>query len=151
VSLVATGALVAPGALLANVSERRAPDPMIVGGAAAAAEDVAGNPLGMAEWRYAQRVFPENTIPYDAVAEANALSAQMSQEALARTDGAAAARWKLTGPSNIGGRIRELAVDPTHPGHVYIAAAAGGIWKTTNSGQTFAPAWPDSFVQAMGR
>ena len=146
VSLVVTGALVAGGVVA--VQRRGTPTP--TAGPAATAPERAANPLGAAEWMYAQRTFPEGAIPYDAVAAANARSAQMSQEALARTDGAAAARWKLTGPTNIGGRIRELAVDPTNQGHVYIAAAAGGIWKTTDAGQTFASVWPSDVVQAMG-
>ena len=145
-SIVATGALVTTGGLLANLDGAPAPAAL----AGPIAEAVAPNPLGMTDWMYAQRVFPEDRIPYEAIAEANARSAQMSQEALARTGGAAAATWTPTGPSNIGGRIRELAVDPTHQGHVYIAAAAGGIWKTTNSGQTFQSVWPNDTVQAMG-
>ncbi|MCX6157809.1 MAG: T9SS type A sorting domain-containing protein [Ignavibacteriae bacterium] len=32
------------------------------------------------------------------------------------------------------GRIRGLAIHPTNPDIVYIGAAAGGIWKTTNGG-----------------
>ena len=145
VSVASTVVLVTAGGILANGSPPEAP-----AGAAIQTHEVAANPVGMTDWMYAQRVYPENGIPYDAIAEANAVSAQMSQDALLRTDGAAAARWKLTGPSNIGGRIRELAVDPTNEGHVYIATAAGGVWKTTDSGQTFAPVWPNDTVQAMG-
>ena len=35
------------------------------------------------------------------------------------------------------GRIRGLAIHPTNPDIVYIGAAAGGIWKTTNGGNTW--------------
>ena len=146
VSLVATGALVAAGGLFVHASGPPGP----VATAGAAAQDATPNPLGMAEWMYQQRVYPENAVPYDAVAEAIALSGQMSEEAIARTGGAEAARWKLTGPSNIGGRITELAADPTTEGVVYAAAGTGGIWKSTNSGQTFASTWPSSYVQSMG-
>ena len=144
VSLAATGALVAGGAVL--VTSYGSPGPAVP----VAARDAAPNPLGMAEWMYEQRVYPENAVPHAAVAEAIALSARMDQEALARTDGAAAQRWRLTGPSNIGGRITELAPDPTTAGVVYAAAATGGIWKSTNSGQTFGSVWPNSSVQSMG-
>jgi len=144
VSLAATGALVAGGAVLVTSHGSLGPAVPV------ASRDAAPNPLGMAEWMYEQRVYPENALPYDAVADAIALSAQMGQDALARTDGAAAQRWKLTGPSNIGGRIIELAPDPTTVGVVFAAAATGGIWKSTNSGATFESVWPNSSVQSMG-
>ena len=35
------------------------------------------------------------------------------------------------------GRIRGLAIHPTNPDIVYIGAAAGGIWKTTNGGNNW--------------
>lgn len=145
VSLVATGALLAGAGVMSATVGGASP-----ASAPTAAERPAPNPLGAAEWMYQQRANPDGTIPYEAVAEAIALSAQMDQEALARTDGRAEKRWELTGPSNIGGRIRELAVDPTKEGVVYIAAATGGVWKSTNSGQTFKPVWDNSMVQSMG-
>lgn len=38
---------------------------------------------------------------------------------------------------NVSGRVRGLDVHPTDPNIVYIGAAAGGIWKTTNGGNTW--------------
>lgn len=146
VSLVATGALVASGGLFLTADGVTDPAQPT---AAAAPERVAPNPVGMAEWMYDQRTYPEKAVPYDAVAEAIALSAQMDEEAIA-LDSTEAARWKLTGPGNIGGRIRELAPDPTNRGHIYAAAATGGIWKSTDSGATFDSVWPNSYVQSMG-
>jgi len=59
-------------------------------------------------------------------------------------------RWELEGPTNIGGRLADLAVDPRRPDTVYVAAATGGVWKTTNAGATMQQAWPDNGAQAMG-
>lgn len=42
--------------------------------------------------------------------------------------------WKNIGPFDIGGRVRSIAVHPNNPNIVYIGAAAGGIWKSTNGG-----------------
>ena len=148
VSLVSAGAVVAAGGLF--VAADGDAGPAGAPSAAAPAEDAAPNPLGMAEWMYEQRIYPEDSVPYDAVAEAIALSAQMGEDEIAATDGAAAARWELTGPTNIGGRIVEISADPTEQGVVYAAAATGGIWKSTDSGQTFNSVWPDSSVQSMG-
>ncbi len=37
------------------------------------------------------------------------------------------------------GRIADIAVDPKNRSTWYIATASGGLWKTTNRGQTFQP------------
>ena len=37
------------------------------------------------------------------------------------------------GPATVGGRIVDLAVDPRTPTTWYVAAAAGGVWKTTDA------------------
>jgi photosystem II stability/assembly factor-like uncharacterized protein len=58
--------------------------------------------------------------------------------------------WTDVGPTNIGGRITDLVVDPSGPNTIYVAAAGGGIWKSTDEGSTFTTAWPDSNAQAIG-
>ena len=48
----------------------------------------------------------------------------------------AAFKWREVGPALTSGRIADLAVDPTDFNTWYIAAASGGVWKTTNHGVT---------------
>jgi photosystem II stability/assembly factor-like uncharacterized protein len=72
-----------------------------------------------------------------------------------RGTGATAARqrgddWELEGPTNIGGRLADLAIHPTQPDTVYVAAATGGVWKTTDGGATMQKAWDDDNAQSMG-
>ncbi|PZG16907.1 glycosyl hydrolase [Nonomuraea aridisoli] len=59
-------------------------------------------------------------------------------------------KWNFFGPSNIGGRVVDIAVDPQVPDQVFIAAASGGIWKSRDAGATFEAAWPDDGTQSMG-
>ncbi len=47
--------------------------------------------------------------------------------------------WQSLGPGNVGGRTRSLVIDPVNPDVMYAAAVAGGIWKTTNGGTSWAP------------
>jgi photosystem II stability/assembly factor-like uncharacterized protein len=61
-----------------------------------------------------------------------------------------AAAWTLEGPTNIGGRLVDLAVEPANPDTVYVAAATGGVWKSTDAGTTLQRAWPDDASQSMG-
>src|SRR6478609_5403471 len=43
------------------------------------------------------------------------------------------------GPSYTTGRVQDIEVDPNHPNVYYVAAAAGGLWKSENRGNTFTP------------
>jgi hypothetical protein len=58
-------------------------------------------------------------------------------------------RWEYAGPTNVGGdeqgsgsvsgRVNCIACDPNNKGTWYLGAPYGGVWKTTNSGSTWAP------------
>jgi photosystem II stability/assembly factor-like uncharacterized protein len=43
------------------------------------------------------------------------------------------------GPALMSGRIGDIAIDPIRGSTWYVAAASGGVWKTTNAGTTWAP------------
>lgn len=45
--------------------------------------------------------------------------------------------WAEIGPGNIGGRTRRLVFAPGNPNVAYLAAVAGGVWKTTDGGSTW--------------
>jgi uncharacterized repeat protein (TIGR01451 family) len=47
--------------------------------------------------------------------------------------------WLSLGPGNVGGRTRALIIDPVSPDTMYAAGVAGGIWKSTNGGASWAP------------
>ncbi|MDN3293309.1 glycosyl hydrolase [Streptomyces ficellus] len=98
-------------------------------------------PAAPAEYRYLQKTVPGQSIPRHAHEDA------MAQARRLPTVGG---RWKPLGPTNIGGRIVSLALDPKRADTVYAAAASGGVWRSTDAGQTFASVWPDGWTQAMG-
>jgi photosystem II stability/assembly factor-like uncharacterized protein len=59
--------------------------------------------------------------------------------------------WQFVGPTNIGGRVADVAVDPTtSPSTVYAAVTSGGVMKSTDGGTTWSPAWPTRTTQAIG-
>src|SRR5687768_14375413 len=43
------------------------------------------------------------------------------------------------GPGLTTGRVQDVEIDPKNPNVWYVAAAFGGLWKTTNRGVTFEP------------
>ena len=45
-------------------------------------------------------------------------------------------RWRPIGPANMSGRVTDVEGVPSPSKTFYVAAAAGGIWKTTNNGTT---------------
>lgn len=49
--------------------------------------------------------------------------------------------YREIGPTRQGGRVVDLAVPDRakQPYTFYVATANGGLWKTTNNGQTFEP------------
>ncbi|HEU5109117.1 MAG TPA: hypothetical protein VFT95_11275, partial [Micromonosporaceae bacterium] len=79
-----------------------------------------------------------------AVAEARVMSAKAAQSPGTNQV------WTELGPSNIGGRIRDIAADPTTRDRVYIATGTGGLWRTEDGGQTFVSVWDHSLPQSMG-
>ena len=101
----------------------------------------------------AQRV-THGGIPAGVREKARAQAVRARAAARAPTAGqaaaAVAASWQFVGPTNIGGRIVDVAVDPVAPDTIYVAAATGGVWKSTDAGARFDPVWPASHPQSMG-
>ncbi len=50
-----------------------------------------------------------------------------------------AATWTPLGPGNIGGRTRALLINPQDANLMYAAGVSGGVWRTTNGGQSWTP------------
>lgn len=46
-------------------------------------------------------------------------------------------RWHDAGPANVGGRTRALAFDRSNPQTILAGGATGGIWKSTDEGDTW--------------
>ena len=59
-------------------------------------------------------------------------------------------RWRTVGPANFMGRLSDVVGIPSPSKTLFVAAAAGGIWKTTNNGTTWRPVFDDKRVISMG-
>jgi photosystem II stability/assembly factor-like uncharacterized protein len=116
--------------------------------AQAAPSNVTADPVGADDWMYAQRANADGSIPRDAVLDAIAQSkaAGIASKGSPSTDQV----WTELGPSNIGGRIRDMAADPSTQGVVYIATGSGGVWKSTDGGATFSSVWGSYLPQSIG-
>jgi photosystem II stability/assembly factor-like uncharacterized protein len=100
------------------------------------------------EWFYKQRVFPYDTIPKTHYL--NVIRAEKEKIERNINKGSSFLQWSSLGPDGaarssgsgwywgvLSGRVRGLAIHPTDPLTVYIGAASGGIWKTTNGGESW--------------
>lgn len=61
-------------------------------------------------------------------------------------------KWQFVGPTNISGRMTDVAVPlPRGKNYVfYAAAASGGVWKTTNEGTTWKPVFEHAASTSIG-
>lgn len=61
-----------------------------------------------------------------------------------------AVSFRSIGPTTMGGRIIDLAIDPTRSRIFYAASASGGLFKTTNSGVSFRPVFDQHGSSSVG-
>ncbi|WP_339349377.1 glycosyl hydrolase [uncultured Alteromonas sp.] len=54
------------------------------------------------------------------------------------------------GPAYMSGRIADIAIDQNNPSTWYTAVGSGGVWKTTNAGNTWAPIFDKQAVYSIG-
>jgi photosystem II stability/assembly factor-like uncharacterized protein len=59
-------------------------------------------------------------------------------------------RWRAIGPASSMGRLSDVVGLPSPSKTLFIAAAAGGIWKSGNNGVTWRPVFDDKRVASMG-
>jgi photosystem II stability/assembly factor-like uncharacterized protein len=86
------------------------------------------------DWFYQQRAYPHNEIPYEKyfkAAEQKLISMKLDKNRSVQ-------KWNSIGPYNIGGRIPALDYDKVN-NFLYVGAAAGGIFKSTDLGKSWTP------------
>ncbi|HET8770714.1 MAG TPA: hypothetical protein VFM71_07005 [Gemmatimonadaceae bacterium] len=59
-------------------------------------------------------------------------------------------RWRNIGPANMSGRIADVEGIPSPSKTFFVAAAGGGVWKTTNNGVTFRSVFEKYGIASMG-
>jgi photosystem II stability/assembly factor-like uncharacterized protein len=59
-------------------------------------------------------------------------------------------RARAIGPAAMSGRVAAVDAVPGNPATVYVGAATGGVWKSTDGGLTFTPVFDREKVAAVG-
>ena len=98
-----------------------------------------------ADWFFRQRAYPHGTINKQLY-----LDAVKARQSIDRTLERRDQTWTNQGPINVGGRITDLAVHPSDINTIYAGAASGGIFKTTNRGESWTPIFEDALSLSIG-
>lgn len=97
---------------------------------------------------FLQRSWPEKNFPFNAYKTAIArVSNNLDRSASATGFNSP---WRTEGPGNIGGRINCVVVHPTDPNTMLVGNASGGIFKTTDGGQSWNPVFDDHSWLSVG-
>jgi photosystem II stability/assembly factor-like uncharacterized protein len=59
-------------------------------------------------------------------------------------------KFRNIGPSIMSGRVVDVDVNPADPTEFYVAYATGGLWHTSNNGQSFTPVFDSAVVITIG-
>ena len=61
-------------------------------------------------------------------------------------------KWQFLGPTNISGRVTDVAVTTPRSNTyaIYAATASGGVWKTENEGTTWKPVFEHGVSTSVG-
>ncbi len=89
-------------------------------------------------FRSQQRLSEDGTVPANTWEAAKSERIKRISSAQMRA-GVSSASWTFLGPTNVGGRIRAIVIHPASPNIMWIGSTGGGIWKSLDSGATWAP------------
>ncbi|MBR43395.1 MAG: glycosyl hydrolase [Gemmatimonadetes bacterium] len=77
-------------------------------------------------------------------------AASLSGQAAITTEVMSSMYPRSIGPAVTGGRIHDVEALPTDPSTVFVGTASGGLWKSTNRGQTWVNVFADKPVSTFG-
>jgi photosystem II stability/assembly factor-like uncharacterized protein len=69
---------------------------------------------------------------------------------LQKSESFSSLKFRNIGPAVTSGRVIDIAVNPKNTNEWYIAAAAGGVFKTKNAGVTFEPIFDNAGAYSIG-
>jgi photosystem II stability/assembly factor-like uncharacterized protein len=78
------------------------------------------------------------------------LKANEQRKALEKKSIVNEVKFHSIGPSIMSGRVVDVDVNPDDPTEFYVAYATGGLWHTTNNGQSFTPIFDSLDVLFIG-
>lgn len=112
-------------------------------------ESPAVKPKARELYFYKMRAYPFGKIPQGARLNAIEQTEKMSRYSDSYVS-LAESSWRQIGPTKVGGRVRSIAVHPTDGNTLWVGAADGGVWKSTDAGANWEPLMQNNNAIAMG-
>jgi photosystem II stability/assembly factor-like uncharacterized protein len=98
------------------------------------------------DWFYRQRAYPYMSLRSDQYYQAMEQVREMEAKGL-KSGGET---WQIVGPVNIGGRVTDAEMPINDTKTIYIGAASGGIFKSTDLGTRWTPVFDQSVALSIG-
>jgi hypothetical protein len=104
------------------------------------------------ELAYLKKTWPhldaDPRVYLDALEQAHELHRETTEQRLNR--GLNSIAWEFIGPLNVGGRVVDIKFNPSNPNIVYAGFATGGVFKSTDMGNSWLPIFDSHAVLAVG-
>ena len=110
------------------------------------------------QWMFEQRAYPFDSIPADARRKA-LQEVERDRARIGVNANAGTMTWRAIGPlpvetnwpfGVVTGRVKALAISPLDSNILLAGSSSGGIWRSTNGGQSFSPVSDDHADLAVG-
>jgi len=98
------------------------------------------------EDHFLMKQYPETTFHINAYEKSMTAVNTFIQHASHRSSG----EWVVQGPGNIGARANSVAVDYRNPNKIFVGYSDGGLFRTTNNGETWIPVFDDQLKLSIG-
>lgn len=97
------------------------------------------------DYFFQQRAYPKNKIDQKAYKNALAYRERTSKQATKRNNA-----WQFAGPTNIGGRVTDIEMFTDDLMTIFVGAASGGIFKSTDQGENWQPIFDAAASLSIG-
>ncbi len=84
-------------------------------------------------------LFTVTTFSFHEITAQNAAKPEVKKDSIMASGTFGGLKFRSIGPATTSGRVVDIAVNPTNSNEYYVAAAAGGVWKTVNRGISYQP------------
>ena len=101
---------------------------------------------GPDDFLYRQRAYPHNHIDIASYQAAHRQTLQAKKGATNRSS----TEWQQLGSTNIGGRVTDVVLHPINPLVMYAGTSVGGIFKSTDRGESWTPVFDDAGFLSIG-
>ncbi len=102
------------------------------------------------DWFFQQRAYPHGTIDKQAFVAARRTRAKLVQEQATQSPNRFNSTWDFAGPTNIGGRVTDIEMPASSLEIIYVGTASGGIFKSSDQGNSWTPIFEDALSLAIG-